>query len=313
MNRTSLCIKMLLLLKSRGKMNTKALADELETNPRNIREFRRELEIAGYNIKETKGRYGGYELDEDDLFPVIRLTKEEVSALDEARHFVTSHKEYPLIKEYNNALDKIMQMFKNESRSKNYFMDVPGNLMSASEQEYLQTLNQAMEQGLCVELTYQNAKESEPHTFLLDAYEILHYHQAYYVAGFSHRRNDIRIFRISEQRMFDCVLTERKFLKDSNFKLDMYIGKHSIIKGNFVRIVVKVDQSKRRMFKEEYWGFSFEEEYHEEYSIFSFLVEDVLDLYRKLFSFGDTIEILEPSECREGFMMNLKATLNKYK
>ena len=55
MNRTSLCIKMLLLLKSRGKMNTSELAQQLETNPRNIREFRKELEVAGYNIKEIKG------------------------------------------------------------------------------------------------------------------------------------------------------------------------------------------------------------------------------------------------------------------
>ena len=74
-------------------MNTSELAQQLETNPRNIREFRKELEVAGYNIKEIKGRYGGYVLDEDDLFPVIRLTNEEVQALDESRYLVSSHKE----------------------------------------------------------------------------------------------------------------------------------------------------------------------------------------------------------------------------
>ena len=49
-------------------MNTFELAKELETNPRNIREFKKELVTAGYNIQEVKGRYGGYYLDEDCLF-----------------------------------------------------------------------------------------------------------------------------------------------------------------------------------------------------------------------------------------------------
>ena len=88
MNRTSLCIKMLLLLKARGKMNTQQLAAELETNPRNIREFKKELITAGYNIKEYKGRYGGYRLDETNLFPVLALTSSQKQALIEAREFM---------------------------------------------------------------------------------------------------------------------------------------------------------------------------------------------------------------------------------
>ena len=47
MNRTNLCIRMLQLLKARGKMNTTQLADALEVNPRNIREFKKELVLAG--------------------------------------------------------------------------------------------------------------------------------------------------------------------------------------------------------------------------------------------------------------------------
>ena len=53
MNRTNLCIRMLQLLKARGKMNTTQLATELEVNPRNIREFKKELVLAGYNVEEV--------------------------------------------------------------------------------------------------------------------------------------------------------------------------------------------------------------------------------------------------------------------
>ena len=63
MNRTALCIRMLALLKVRGRMRIDEIAEALETNPRNVREFRKELEIAGYPIIQTTGRYGGYQLD----------------------------------------------------------------------------------------------------------------------------------------------------------------------------------------------------------------------------------------------------------
>ncbi len=54
MNRTNLCIRMLQLLKARGKMNTTQLASELEVNPRNIREFKKELVLSlllRYNLQ----------------------------------------------------------------------------------------------------------------------------------------------------------------------------------------------------------------------------------------------------------------------
>ena len=45
MNRSSLCIKMLQILNAHDFVTTKELAERLETNPRNIIEFKKELEV----------------------------------------------------------------------------------------------------------------------------------------------------------------------------------------------------------------------------------------------------------------------------
>ena len=312
MNRTSLCIKMLMLLKSRGKMSTQDIANELETNPRNVREFRNELIVAGFNIKETRGRYGGYELDEDCLFPTLRLTDEEMKAIDESRHFVDSHKEYPLLKDYYSGIDKIMQTTKDRNRSNDMYMDSPGILLSDQEISFYNVIKKGIDINTCIEITYQGAKDEVASTYLVDPYEIIHYHSAYYFIGFSHKRNDYRIYRISQERLFDCKLTERKFLRDSNYHLEYYIGKHSIIKGNFIRVTLKVDSSKIRMVKETYWGMDFTEEKHDTYSIISFLVEDVLSMYRQIYSFGNAIEILEPQSCRDSYVQSIQSILNNY-
>ncbi len=312
MNRTALCIRMLGLLKSRGKMSTKEIAEVLETNPRNIREFRKELVIAGFNIIETKGRYGGYELDEDTLFPTLRLTDEEIKALDESRHFVQSHNEYKSIKEYNSAVDKIMQMTKEISRTHDTYMNTPSHSLTKEELDFYNVINEGIRTGYCVEISYQNAKETNPTTFLIDPYTIIHYENAYYINGFSHRRNDYRTFRISKERMYTCELTKQKFLRDSHYKIESYIGKDSIFKGSLVKVVLKVDKNKIRIVRERYWGSDFYEEKHSQYSLISFYTENLLAMYGQIYYFQDAIEIIEPQKCRDSYVQSIQGILKKY-
>ena len=59
MNRCALCIRMLQLLRARGRMQINEIARELETNPRNIREFKKELETAGYVIRQFTENMAG--------------------------------------------------------------------------------------------------------------------------------------------------------------------------------------------------------------------------------------------------------------
>ena len=54
LNRTAQCLRMLAILKNASAPVPSAqLAEQQQTNPRNIREYRRELEEAGYHITET--------------------------------------------------------------------------------------------------------------------------------------------------------------------------------------------------------------------------------------------------------------------
>ena len=70
MSKASLCIQMLRLLNTGKIFKASELADRLETNTRNIFEYKTELEDAGYLIESIPGRYGGYRLVKSGLFPV---------------------------------------------------------------------------------------------------------------------------------------------------------------------------------------------------------------------------------------------------
>lgn len=312
MNRTSLCIRMLLILKAnatkQNPINSKELAQALEVNPRNIREYKRELITAGYNIQEIKGRYGGYYLDETSIFPALRLDKEEEQALLEAKHFIQTQ-QFEKKSSFNSAVDKVL----NSSRDMNLifpiYMDDPNIQMSKKELSMLHTVQDALEMNHSIELTYQAKRQQASETYLVDPYELIHYHDAYYVLGYNHTRQDYRMYRFSSERMKKVVCSEKRFTRDVDFHVEAHIGKNSLIKGEFYRVTVWVSPAILRLFKEAYWGLDFREE---EENIYSFLVEDLYLLYRQLFSFGKDIRILSPEQIVNEYQERLVSTLRNY-
>lgn len=312
MNRTSLCIKMLLILKAnatkQNPINSKELAQALEVNPRNIREYKRELITAGYNIQEIKGRYGGYYLDETSIFPALRLDKQEEQALLEAKHFIQTQ-QFEKKSNFNSAVNKVL----NSSRDMNLifpiYMDDPNIQMSKKELSMLHTVQDALEMNHSIELTYQAKRQQTSETYLVDPYELIHYHDAYYVLGYNHTRQDYRMYRFSSERMKKVVCSEKRFTRDVDFHVEAHIGKNSLIKGEFYRVTVWVSPAILRLFKEAYWGLDFREE---EENIYSFLVEDLYLLYRQLFSFGKDIRILSPEQIVNEYQERLVSTLRNY-
>ena len=92
MGKALLCIKMLELLNTGKIYKISELAELLDTNPRNIPEYKKELEDCGYVINSVSGKYGGLILDKSNLLPTIKLTNEEKDALNESFRYLMGSK-----------------------------------------------------------------------------------------------------------------------------------------------------------------------------------------------------------------------------
>lgn len=313
MNRTGLCIRMLQLLQARGKLNTKELADLLETNPRNIREYKKELVLAGYNIQEKKGRYGGYYLDDSYALPVYDLNEDEKTALNRSFQYMQTQKEFSDQKAYTSAMDKILsnQAIKHDATHyylSNRVIDVDENM-----NKMIDEAQRAIKDGHCLYLEYQPIHKNEINTYTVEPYEIIHYSKSYYLIGFCLERNDYRLYRFSNQRMFKCEYLSRLFLRDRSFQLKNYIGEHNLISSDFKEIHVRVFKSGLRIFKEMYWGNQLTElDIQMDYTDFSFYTDDMYHLFRNLFNLTEHAEVLYPSEVREEFITRLKTILHTY-
>ena len=315
MNRTNLCIRMLQLLKARGKMNTTQLASELEVNPRNIREFKKELVLAGYNVEEVKGRYGVYILNDQYDLPVTIFSDEQKDALVQSYKFMRTQKDFKPLSLYCDAMDKIIATSKISSNDSLHYMSNSIKLDQKTS-TMIDKTQQAINLGLCVLLSYQSLQDETPKEFEVEPYEIIHYHKSYYLIGFSLLRKDYRMYRFSLERMYSCEISSRHFIRDNHFHLSNYIGEHSLIPLDLKQIQVRVyhNENGLRLFKEKYWGNKLQIINKQEgFTDFEFYTDDMSNLYQSLFAMTNLVEILQPEDVKSNYVMRVKKILNAYK
>lgn len=314
MNRVALCIKMLDILNMYDKITSQELAKILETNPRNIREFRKELEMAGYTIDEQRGRHGGLMLRKDKRVISSGLSHEEIEAIKEASMLVASLPSFANQQTYQSAVAKIISLSSNEDiKERQTFIHQGSIQVSQKQKKFIEKIQRAIDHQQCVEIEYQSTKDTKPKRRRIDPYEIVYYHQSYYCMGYSHERKDMRTYRFSDQRLFDVEILYRKFLRDESFRIENYIGKHSLIRQSFEKVDLWVSKKSIRLFEEQYWGLSYQKwEEIDGYHV-TFFNERRMELFQKLLPMIQEVKILAPEELRSEMISLFMSALQRQK
>lgn len=315
MNRTAQCIKMLRLLKTRKQMTSKELAEELQTNPRNIREYRKELEAAGYTIVEKRGRYGGYSLDDKKLLPISKLSADELRALITVRDYMQGKE--PLVSPASplDVLNKVIAANSGEAPGEviRYIKGADLSIPSAIR-TMIDDAEKAIKNHQKVILRYCKTGSTSFENRKVHPYGLVGCENNYYLAGWDELRKDWRWFRFSDQRMESLtVCPNETFLMDSNFHIENYIGSSSIFKGKVTFYKVLVHPDAERHFMEIYWGDNLEHlGSRDGYEEYSFTFDNERRLMDNLFHFGGQVILTEPAEAKERMTERLQTMLQAY-
>lgn len=84
MGKVNNALRMLAILRSRKKVTRRELAEELEVDIRQITRYKEDLEYAGVTITESRGKYGGYILENKDYLLNVLLDK---NPFEESKEF----------------------------------------------------------------------------------------------------------------------------------------------------------------------------------------------------------------------------------
>lgn len=294
-------------------MQRDELAKELNCNMRNIIEYRKELEQAGYKIVSTRGKYGGYGLKDDFFFPGQGLDDKQLKALHEAEKYLKSHPDFLPYPDFRKAIDKVVITTSMKTTDMGIYMREQTQQYTDTMKEYIQICENARNEGVAVTLEYKRLNASEFTPIRIHPYEILNDHGNYYCFAYSLKAKDYRSFRFSEERMRNVVLTDDHFNRNPQFKLSNYIGQLSLMKNQTYTLEILLHHASAQLYKEKPQGIVKQMYWIDETTLKVVTVmEGKQQILRFLLAQGAECELIAPQELHEEMEKITKHMMQTY-
>lgn len=308
--------KMLILLKSRGKMKINDIARELEVGERQVRRYRNDLEQAGIYIKYTSGKYGGYEYDEKDYLLELDLTEEENSvllmALEQLKYdnFI-GYKDFELIVDKINFLKETGNN-KSVENVKYFVKNIKVNCNYEREKKIWIDINAAIITRNKIKIKYNSLNTGEKER-IVRPYAVFQYKGSMYFVGYCELRQKIREFKIS--RIMSYEILAEKFERTYNFNFKEYMQDcFGIFKDEEIELKLKIKYPMSQIVKEKIWSDNQEIIDIEDKSIiFKAKLRGITEIKSWILSMGQSVEVIAPSSLRRNIENEIEKMIKIYK
>lgn len=210
MSRVAKAIKMLLVLKSRGKLSRKELSELLDETPRNILNLKKDLEETGYVFHSTPGKNGGYELDTNKTMIPMYFTDKDQDTLRMLQAYVSKDQTLLNQGKYADLLDRMIVSTKD---MKEDFYQVYNSVTLLRERSELETIydqvRYAIENQRLISFTYEktNGEKSEVR---VEPYYLAAYRNAWYIKAIHNLEK--RTYKLN--RIWDLSIENIPFIRD---------------------------------------------------------------------------------------------------
>ncbi len=238
MNKTAQCILLLNCLNRKNIMNTNELAELLETNPRNISEYIKELEIAGYTIESIMGKYGGYHLVKEECFPVLKFSKEEIAVLNEVTSYIDSAKDFLNKKTFFKAISKVFSaQYHNDPNSQILnFERFPLSMNFSDLEKRYMIICESINENKKLEIIYLSTKNKE-NTHIIHPYKTFIYNGSWFMLGYNERIKDLGYYKLN--RIIDLKIKNEFFKVSALYDLKDYIDEYGMKQnGEYYEVIL---------------------------------------------------------------------------
>lgn len=220
MHRTSNVIKMLQFLRARGVVKKEEIAEHLGVNVRNISEYRKELEQAGYKISSIPGKEGGYTLDQRALLPTIDLTDAEAMAITLVHRQYRQLSQPTMIREFESAMQKILQ-FRGDQKEFHIVEGVRYKISNQEIEDLFFLIQNAILSKVKLEIDYRTRKDPST-TRIVHPYEVFQYRSMWYVIVRSEASGNI--FTLKFNRINKIRLLNTKYDEVAPYNLSDFVN-----------------------------------------------------------------------------------------
>ncbi len=262
MGKAAICIRMLQILNTGRKYKISELAEYLKTSPRNIIEYKRELnEVASecgycFYIDNICGQNGGYILNGNITLPALKLELEEKEALLESFNYSMDKNDFPKKKELVSAYSKVLSNVEIEEKDKKIIVVNKYQLSMTEEEidERYRFIEKAINEKRTIEVEYLSLVNGEK-KHELDPYKLYNYNNSWFFLAWNHEAGDVHSFKINRIKTFKFKTNCRKFVVWKYFKPENYIDENSLKNnGEYHHVVLIATGTRAMLLKERVYG-----------------------------------------------------------
>ncbi|WZL79242.1 WYL domain-containing protein [Eubacteriales bacterium mix99] len=244
MSKIAMMFKIVALLQTYYMISAGRLGELLETSPRNIKAYIESLRMEGVPIEGMSGKNGGYYLSKDYEFRPPGLDEVEYSALLLAEEFLNKTNGFTYEHEIKTAFAKIKVaqgkvIDTSHPTDQSDFADSRGKAdITKKTGDYLRTIQQAILHRNSIRIDYNNPIKKQSTVRKLDPYNLIFRDSSWYVIGYCHLRETIRMFKLMRIEGIE-VLTDTYKIKDDYSPHTYLQDTFTLIKGKQRKVEIQ--------------------------------------------------------------------------
>ena len=296
------------LLRSRHFLKAEDLARECQVSERTI--YRDIISLSSANVPIYFD--DGYKLLTDAFLPPLNFSFDDYLVLKLGLGSSPLSINTPLGKSAKRVLSKIDAGLSQEVKNRLSDLGDPLRVTLKTTVDFskLGLIFNLIEQSILnkrtIRLDYEGL-ESGKSSREIDPYALIFRRYSWYLLGFCHLREQIRVFRLN--RIYKVTLTDKSFVRKSDFSIEeffknsweIYQGETTEVKLRFFGKAVKVIESGQHHSSENL------SKPGDGSLLYSVRVSGTEEIARWILGFGEMVEVLEPEDLR----VNIKETVQK--
>lgn len=319
MSRVSNALKMMMLIRSKGRVKTIELARLLEVKPRMIQNYKEDIEMCGIHIESHPGKYGGYSISKAyDYLLNLKVSEDELRSLEMGLSQLSTSG-FVFEQELERLFNKVRIGYSHCNHSVEISGDVYGSKVQAVdrnhniEKTYFVKIQGAILAHQKIELQYNALSSKTTEERVIHPYAVYEYRGSLYTTGYCELRQEIRDFKLS--RILKLTLCEEQFTTDQKFSLKTYMQNClGIFKDPSIQVKLLIKHPMSVIVSEKIWAEDqkITSSLDSDNIVFEATMRGRIELMGWILSMGRSCVVLEPAELRDAVSNELKEILDNY-
>jgi Predicted transcriptional regulator len=318
LNHTERLLNLVYMIQKSPGIQAGELAKIFGRTTRTIQRDISNLRKAGFSIASSTGAAGGFASRGSYYLKPLVFTGTEALAIFVASRVLLEQNGFPYINDLKSALEKVSQVICEKDEQFFQSLEPRTSIVVKQIKDYypwgniFSQINQAILDQVMVEIEYDSYSSHTISSRRVNPYHMLFREGCWYLIGYCHFREEIRIFRIDRIRSLEILTT--KFQNPKEFSIEGFFkNSWNLGKGDPITVKIRFNPPVSRLIRENIWHPTQKiEEIEGDSLIYTVRVEGTWEIRQWILGWGEAAECLEPKGLREEIRREIKEMVEKY-